>query len=173
MPSSKLCALGAALTFASATAALAAATQVNIADPNAASRAAHVEPGNRLAVQEVPPTSFFHSTFYNVIAGGCQQITTPPYGKALIVRQVRVNITADPGPNANAYIGLYVNAGCDISGIVGRVTPAGLGLNTITFDPGLVIPAGGVLSAGGGSAINAEVIADGYTVASGVAPAAP
>jgi hypothetical protein len=51
------------------------------------------------------------------------------------------------------------------------VTPAGLGLNTITFDPGLVIPAGGVLSAGGGSAINAEVIADGYTVASGVAPA--
>ncbi len=67
-----------------------AATPVNIIDPNATTRAAHVEPDNGLAVQEVPPATYYHRATFE-IANACTLIATPPRGKALIVRQVRLS----------------------------------------------------------------------------------
>lgn len=149
----------------------AAATQVNITDPTATTRGAKVEPGNRLAVQEVAPTTYFHYATIGVPTDGCKTVATTPSGKALIVRQVRTNVF---GTVTNNYFGLYVGAGCPFSGIVSDVEPAVSGQNTVTFDPGVVIPSGSVLSAlnGGPGGMTLNVYVDGYTVATSVAPAA-
>jgi hypothetical protein len=163
MHRSKLCASAAIVVMASATAALGAGNPVNIADPNAATRMAKVEPGNRLAVQDVPPTSYYHSAGLTI--GDCTQIAAAPPGKALIVRQVKLNVF-----NADTPASIYANADCSLAGIVGNTTVPVVGHDTITFDPGLAIPSGGVLSAHNNTANPMNAFVDGYTVASGVAP---
>jgi hypothetical protein len=167
----RLCGFAAIAALASATGAVAAATPVNIADPNATTRAAHVEPGNRLAVQEVAPTSYFHATRAGLTpANGCVVIANAPPGKALILRQARVNTSLIQ--NAGGTAQLYANGTCDNNqGIIGTVTPGGMGISTVGFDPGLAIPTGGAFSAVLYS-INGDVYVDGYTVAASVAPAA-
>ena len=90
---SKLCTFAAVTASLSASAAMAAATQVNIADPKSTNRAARVEIGGRLAVQEVPPATFFHSGAILSSAGACVLLATAPAGKAIGVRQVRVQET--------------------------------------------------------------------------------
>ena len=171
MQSSKLCALGATLTLASATAAMAAATQVNIADPTNVNRRAQVEPGGRLAVQQVEPTSFFHSTTLGFThASGCVLIAAPPSGKALIVHEVRIDAYADPSPGESQNVVMY--AGTDCTGaIIGDVNPPSLGATTVPFDPGLAVPSGSGLSANINGNVAVEVYVDGYSVASSVAPA--
>jgi hypothetical protein len=160
----------AATLFLSTNAALAQAAQVNITDPNKANRAVQVEPGSRLAVQEVPPASYFHSSHLGIsLNGGCVQIAVPPSGKALIIKQVRVNADENPNPGNGSKVYVYANGNC-APGIVGSVTPQGLGLSTITFEPGLAVPSGGFLSAVAAGSLQADVYADGYVVASGVAP---
>jgi hypothetical protein len=167
----KLCAFATIATVAAATAAVAATTQVNIADPTATTRIARVEPGSRLAVQEVEPTSFFHLTTGLGYLQPCTQIAAPPNGKALIVRQVRLDISTNGG-NGAGYVALFANADCALNGLVGRVTPTGdsTGLSTMSFDPGLSVPAGHVLSAQAFNQVFVYTFVDGYTVASQVAP---
>src|SRR4051794_6169647 len=80
-----------------ATPSMAAATQVNIADPTTPSHIAKVEIGNRLAVQEVPPANFFHAGIGVDPASGCNHVASAPTGRALIVRQVRVTVTSSGG----------------------------------------------------------------------------
>jgi hypothetical protein len=164
----RICALAAAAAVLSASAAM-AATPVNIVDPNAASRAAHVEPGNRLAVQEVAPATFFHSGAILSSADACVPLATPPAGKALIVRQVRVNVHDIGAVGGNNTIFVYLGEFCNE--VVGEVSPNAVGLVAITFDPGLVLPAGGTLSATAFGSPRADVNTDGYIVASSVAPA--
>ena len=166
-----LCAFSAIATLTSIGAAMAAATPVNIIDPNATTRAAHVEPGNRLAVQEVPPSSYFHATRAGLTpANGCVVIANAPPGKALVLRQARVNTSLIQ--NAGGTAQLYANGTCDNNqGIIGTVTPGSMGISTVGFDPGLAIPAGGAFSAVLYS-INGDVYVDGYVVAASVAPVA-
>ena len=159
----KLCALAAFVTGVSATAAM-AATQVNIADPANVNRKAHVEIGGRLAVQEVEPTSYFHSAHLGIY--GCTAVAVPLPGKALIVRQVRVHSIT------GGYITLHANADCSYGGIVGEVNLPISGGYTESFDPGITIPAGGTLSAepSDNNNVSGDIYVDGYTVASSVAP---
>jgi hypothetical protein len=166
----KFCAVTALAALASASAAMAQATQVNIADPTA-NRTAKVEPGNRLAVQDVAPTTFFHAARFGLVSSnGCVPIALAPSGKALIVRQVRLDITANPSPGPDS-IRLSTSPDCGAVGTVfGDVNPQTLGQNTVTFDPGLAIPSGGGLYAEAVGSIAAEAFSDGYTVASAVAP---
>src|SRR5690348_5428782 len=84
----KISVLAAALSVTSATAATAAATQVNIADPIAPSRIVRVDPGSRLAVQEVPPSTYFHAFKPVNPASPCAVLAAPPSGKALVVQQL-------------------------------------------------------------------------------------
>ena len=176
MPSSKILVVSAVAISVSASAALAAATEVNIVDPTKASRAAQVEIGNRLAVQEVPPASFYHASYIAVSQGGsCSRIAGAPTGKALIVRQVRINTgsfgnTPGGGPDHTLY--LYANSNCDDLGQVGSVTLSGVGLTTVTFDPGVAVPMGYGFSAQivSTTVIYANAYVDGYAVPANVAP---
>jgi hypothetical protein len=161
----KFCAVAAIVAGASASSALAAATQVNIADPNATTRMAHVEPGNRLAVQEVPPASFYHQATpgINTI---CQQIAAPPSGKALVIRQVRVHSQ----PGVSVYF--YASPVCLPGTMVGEATlPAGASDYIETFDPGISVRSGGgfaaLITATG---MSADAFVDGYTVPSAAVP---
>jgi hypothetical protein len=175
MPLCKILVMSAAALSLSASAGLAASTQVNIVDPSKANRAAQVELGNRLAVQEVPPTSFYHGKAILGEDGTCVRIGGPPGGKALIVRQVRVNTYAfgtPPGGGANNTIYLYANGSCDGTGSVGSVTITGAGLTLVPFDPGVAIPMGYGFSAElvTTGILDAEVSIDGYVVPANVAP---
>ena len=167
MQLSKLGAFTAIAALTSATAAMAQATQVNVTDPTS-SRKAHVEIGGRLAVQEVPPTSYYHRATLGISNGACTQIAAPPTGHALIVRQVRLNDFS----GGSSIVALYANANCNIAGIVGDTAVPGVGHDTITFDPALAIPSGGALSAASGNSDSINAFVDGYTVGSNVAPVA-
>jgi hypothetical protein len=173
MQVSKLCVLAALAAACSANAANAAATQVNITDPNAATRAAHVEPGNRLAVQEVPPTNFYHNSNFGLNAGsGCQQIAIPPAGKALVIQDVRINVYADPSPGLGQFVYLSLGFDCSSASVVGDLDPPTVGQTVVPFGSGLTIPASSALSILVGGSVATEAYVDGYTVPTAVAPTA-
>ena len=167
MPGFKVCAVTAFVTSLSATAAMAAATQVNITDPNTANRGAHVEVGGRLAVQEVEPASFFHSAAVGII--GCTHVAVPVSGKALVVREIRVNSISTSG-----FIAFYADATCTSGDLVAEVDLpiTGHGGYTVTFDPGIAISSGGALSAipSGGGDVSGNIYVDGYSVSASAAP---
>ena len=170
MPLSKLCALGATLTLVSASAAIAQTTQVNVTDPTS-SRKAHVEVGGRLAVQEVPPTSYFHAQVFGAIsASGCVVLATAPSGKALIVSDVRVSVYSVGTTGPGHYVAIYNDADCGMADVFGEVNPGAIGLNVVPFGPGMAIPAGGSVSVRVSGSPAADVYLDGYTVPSSVAP---
>lgn len=165
------CTLAAGATLI-ATAAMAAAGDVNITDPNATTRAAKVDVGNRLAVQQVPPATYFHAANTDVTtANGCVVLATPPAGKALIIREVRVDVWKDPSPGQGQYVGIYANASCTLPD-VSEVNPATIGQTIVPFDPGLAVPSGSGLSVLVGGSVGAAVYVDGYRVDSSVAPEA-
>jgi hypothetical protein len=112
------------------------------------------------------PKDFFHSAV--ILPGGCSTIATPPAGKALIVRQVRIDTYENPTPGTANNVILYVGTGgCDQ--LVGDVNPASIGLDTITFDPGLGIPAGSKLLAYQ-QGVSAEAYTDAYLVKANQVP---
>lgn len=165
---SSVSALAIGATLAAA-AAMAAATQVNVADPNATSRVAKVELGNRLAVQEVSPSTYFHNTTFSIQgSAGCVPILSPPTGKALIIRQVRVDAFVVSSTGNAENVAIFADGTCTSE--VADVNPATVGLYTSTFDPGLVLPNGSAMSVKVGNDIQAEVYVDGYKVDSSVVP---
>jgi hypothetical protein len=167
----KVCAFALMATCVSA-AALAAPTQVNIADPKATTRAARVDMDGRLAVEDVPPGSYFHAGVSLTSASGCFAFAASPPGKALVVREVRVNTTASAG---TGQLVLFDNGSCVSPvgfGLVATVNPPALGLTVVPFNPGLAIGSGGSLSATVTGSIHVDVQADGYTVDSSAVPAA-
>ena len=121
-----------------------AADPVNIQDPIITARVARVDAGNRLAVQEVPPSSFFHTPDVTVSGTTCIVIAAAPTGKALIVRQIRV--VAESVPTTSDTVIFHTSSDC--SGPSWQWTfPVLPGQNIVTFDPGLAIPEGTGLSA--------------------------
>jgi hypothetical protein len=148
------------------TSAFAADNPVNIADPTVAARVARVEPGNRLAVQDVAPSTYFHANNLN-LSGSCTTIATVPSGKALIVRQIRIDVYNDPTPGTGKFVDILAN-GC--VGIVADINPPSIGQYVVNFDPGLALPESAVLSAGVATGIGAEAFVDGYLVAPSTAP---
>ena len=159
MHPAKLCALAAAMALVSATAAYAAATQVNITDPNTQNRAAHVDKGGRLAVQEVPPASFFHQGGFLNGANSCVTFGTAPANKAVVVRQIRIDVT-DIGTSAPRTITFFLGSFCNE--VVGQATPGAVGPLTVTFEPGLVLNPGAAIAASGSP--QAALFVDGYTI---------
>ena len=169
------------------TALAATGTLVNIADPDNASRVARVDPSGGLRVsdgagrltidgytQDAPVRDFWRDS--GTIASGCTTIATPPAGKAIVLRQVTVNVFSAPAGtlDGDEFIPIYAAAGCGGSPIW-DVTPSELGPETVEFDPGVAIPANGALSALDyqGAGLEAEVYATGYTVPSNVVPSSP
>jgi hypothetical protein len=176
--------LGAIAVFVAlgGTAFAAGATVVNIADPTTPANVAHVDKTGRLQVaaqvantvntQLAPPSAYLHTTTFAVTSSrGCLVIATPPAGKAMIVRDARIDVFADPSPGPDEDLLIFGDTTCTSQ--VGDVNPATVGETVLPFDPGLGIKAGSGLSARANGMVEAEVYTDGYAVASGSVPTAP
>jgi hypothetical protein len=160
------CALAALTICASASAAMAAG-QVNIQDPAMAMREARVDAGGRLAVQDVPPSSFFHSP--DVAVGGpyCTKVAAAPVGKILIVRQIRIVAISSRATGQISFF--YSIPKCGSYSFVAADAPFTAGQHILTFDPGVVIPEDSALYALS-DGVDAHLFVDGFAIAPSVAP---
>jgi hypothetical protein len=177
--------LGAVALFVAlgGTAVAAAPTVVNIADPTTPTQMASVDATGHLkvgdgagpltvdgSVQLAAPGAFFHSTTTNLShLSGCVKVATPATGKALIIRDVRINVIADPTPGNGQFVDLHTGPFCNI--LVADVNPATIGETVLPFDPGLAIANGNSLWAEATSSVAAEVYVDGYSVPAAQVPA--
>lgn len=161
------------------TAFAASATVVNIADPTTPAHKAHVNSSGQLQTSgstsvtntvntELAPSSAFLHGENGAQSSACSVVLTPPRGKAMIVRQVRINVFQDPSPGENQVVNIFT--GIDCNSFVGAVNPPAAGETILPFDPGLGIPAKSALSAETGGSVEAEVFADGYSVPSSQVP---
>lgn len=160
--------------------AAAAATVVNIADPTTPANIAHVSSSGRLetagsdsvtntvSTQLAAPSTYLHSEVEE--NAGCHAIAAPPSGKAMIVREVRVDVSQDPSPGVGQFVAIFADSNC--AGLpVADVNPPTIGETTLPFDPGVGIPANSGLSTLISGSIEAELYTDGYSVASSQVPA--
>src|SRR5262245_36370971 len=123
------------------------------------------------AASPTNPGNWFHATRFGIDQGtGCTLVAEPPPGKALVVRQVRVDTYADPTPGPGHAVVIVVGSSC-VTGVVGDVNPATVGQDIMTFDPGLGVPAGSHLLAFVTGALQAEIYTDGYLVPAKQVPA--
>jgi hypothetical protein len=150
----------AALSVAFGTPALAADTgsPVTIVDPKTSANGAHVTSDGELEItggvttQQANPAKFFHqTTLGGFSAGACAPIATPPAGSALIIKQVRINVTAQGQPGATQaaliFVGNSAEGTCAANSQFGQINSPTVGQYVVPFDPGLGIPTGSVLGA--------------------------
>jgi hypothetical protein len=129
--------------------------------------AAQVDTSGRLLTQQSSPANFFHAAAHQIgSASGCINIATAPNGKAIIVRQVRVDTTTNPAPGSSQAILIYVDKKCATD--VGTVNPPGIGLTVVPFDPGVGLRAGMSVQVFG--SIIADIYVDGYLVPASSVP---
>jgi hypothetical protein len=162
--------------------AFAAATVVNIADPTTPAHVARVNASGQLQTsgsttvtntvntELAAPGTFVHSLADLTNQGSCVEVSVPPSGKAMIVRQVRVSVFEDPSPGNGAFVAMYDSAACSPGTEVADASPATIGDTTIPFDPGLGVRANSGLSAFVDGGVGALVYTDGYSVASSQVP---
>jgi hypothetical protein len=156
-------------------AAYAAGALVTIADPITAARARvnagrlEVSVDETVTTRLAAPATTFHN-FNSVGAGPCVILATPPAGTAFIIQQVRVNTYQNPSPGVGQVIILYSSTNCT-GPIRGTVNPPTIGLNSVTFGPGLNIPQGQALSVRIGGSIAAEIYTDGFSLPAALVPA--
>jgi hypothetical protein len=178
---------GAALFVALGGTAMAAASAVNIADPTTPSRIAHVDASGKLEVgdgagaltvngtvttQQAAPGSFVHGAAFGLSSTrGCVKIANAPADKAMIIKEVRVDVFADPSPGIGQTVELFSDPSCAV--LVADVNPPGLGQTVVPFDPGVGIKAGSAMGAIVSGSVQAETYSDGYLVSSSLVPSAP
>jgi hypothetical protein len=175
--------LGAVALFVAlgGTALAATGTVVNIADPTTASHVAKVDANGKLQIgggpvslsgtattQLAAPTAYVHRFGFDN-SSSCTVIAQPPTGKAMIVRDVRIDVYEDPSPGISQLVALYDDTTC--SDLIADVNPPTIGETVLPFDPGVGIPAGSSLSMVTNGSVAAEVYTDGYSVPSNQVPA--
>ena len=99
----------------------------------------------------------------------------PPAGKALIVTSISINYTKTASATGTLeFLLSTVNATCSSTGnTILEDSPTAHGVKNLTFQPGLVVPAGRALCAldSDTNNITADVFVDGYLVPAASAPA--
>jgi hypothetical protein len=142
---------------------------VAIENPTTGVKAA-VDRSRRLVVsdpindQSLVPSNFFHQGVLGTTASfGCRAVGTVPPGKALVARQVRLNISADPSPGAANDVQVFDDPTC--FRFLADVSPPTIGQVVIPLDPGAVTTSGLSIKVGGSIVAEAEV--DGYLVSAG------
>jgi hypothetical protein len=174
--------LGATAVFIAlgGTAFAAGATVVNIADPTNPANVAKVDASGKLQTsgsvtntvntELTAPSAYLHTATFGLNSSqGCVTFATPPSGKAMILREVRIDVFSltATGPAQNVVID--TGARCDGSPVA-DVNPATVGETVLPFDPGLGIKAGSGLSGFVDGTVQAEVYTDGYSVPSAAVP---
>ena len=168
------------------TALAATGSLVNIADPNNAANLARVSSSGSLKVgdgrgpltvdgtvtaQQATPRTYVHAAAFGLDSGvGCHVLATPPNGRALIVREVRLDVLQNT--TSSGEIGIFADTTCQLADLVGDVDLPTIGQTVVPFDPGLGIKAGSAISVKVWPTTSdiAEAFLDGYTVPSSQVP---
>lgn len=93
----------------------------------------------------------------------CVAILTPPVGRAVVVRSIHINVYQNTTPGFGNNVLLYIGTGC-VGGFLEAVNPATIGMVDLSYEPGVIIPAGSSLFANRQNNVAAEVLAIGYSV---------
>jgi hypothetical protein len=139
---------------------------------------ANVTAAHQLLTTTVAPKAYVNTQSFDVSGTGpVVALATAPSGFALIVTTIHLDTFTDPAPGAGQFIEFQVTTGGCPGNQVGSydelVTPGAIGETDIPFTPGLAVPAGDILCAGGVGSIQTEVSITGYTVPSSEVPAGP
>jgi hypothetical protein len=144
---------------------------IAIQDPISGNKAA-VDAGRHLLVSDqlqapaANPGNFFH--FHTGLAPACVAIASPPPGKAMVLKTLVVDTLSAPAAGSIDFASFSIGTECGSP--VEDVNPPGVGVTTINYEPGLVIPAGQFLF-GYANQIAAEASGTGYLVPAAWAPA--
>jgi hypothetical protein len=149
--------------------AVAAYTNVAIQDP-VTGKKSYVDKGRRLWVYN-PITGADEVVsqfvrFRGLFGSACYPITTPPPGKGLVITSAHISSNGSEASYAVLYTG---SSPCESP--VGVAYFVGPGTTPLSFEPGVVVPAGHSLWAYTGPPTGAEVFGTGYLVPAAWAPA--
>ncbi len=112
---------------------------------------ADVSTASQLLTAPATPANYFANTDVAINSGTFKEVATPPTNDGLVVTSVNLSVYSDPSPGTT-YVELIV-AGEPSCGFVGEssfehgVYPTTVGSSQLTFDPGIVVPAGDALCA--------------------------
>ena len=99
---------------------------------------------------------------------GCRPVIVAPSNRALIVTDVHIDTYSLSAPSQNRWVQLTTRSNC--TQVVEYHNPTAIGTQTLSFGPGLAIPAGAGLYAQAASEVGAEVYGFGYLVPAGAVP---
>jgi hypothetical protein len=132
----------------------------------------------QLQVADAAPSNLYSSPLAAVSgAAGTppEVVVAGPLSNGLIINEITLSVIADPNPGMNDYVQVYTATASPTCLPDFRydnlVTPATLGLTSISIPSGLAIPAGDELCAAGGGSVEAWVEATGYEVPATAIPA--
>src|SRR4051794_26396273 len=148
-----------------------AASNVAITD-TATGKTAAVNSTRRLYVtdslldQGVTPASFVHGSRSGSAGSGCQTLAAPPSGKALVAREVKVDVYQNPSPGNGQFVEIFAGTTCSTP--IEDVNAPSIGHFIVPFDPGFATTSGISFQVGG--SVAAELYFDGYLVPAGQVP---
>lgn len=123
-----------------------------------------------LTTQVAPPSTFVATTQTSITSISCRPVVLAPSSRGLVITSVRVNVFANPSPGAGNGVYFYLGDPQCRSEKIATVNPATLGVQQLSFAPGLPVAKGDGLYAQAGGAVDADVFVSGYTVSGGSVP---
>jgi len=162
-------AVGIAVGLVVAPVSVGAATATAVKIVNSSGRVAAVTKTNQLRTVEAAPDNYVRNGAGGFIsADGCQKIIEPPAGKAMVLKQVNIDVFSNSTPGSSHSAALYVGTGC-VSQFA-RVTPAGIGLEHFPFDPGVAVPSGHAVWVRAFGSVAVATHSFGYSIPAAAAP---
>jgi hypothetical protein len=160
----------AALLLVPTTAVAVTATQTIIRGGTAGGEAS-VTAAHQLLSTTINPAAYVNTPSQEVDGNGSiVSVAVAPSGAALIVTTIHLGTFTDPTPGSGNFIQLVITTGGCPGGQVGSfnlfVHPGAIGETDIPLTPGVAVPAGDILCAGGVGSVQADLSATGYTVPS-------
>jgi hypothetical protein len=151
-------------------ATIAATSLVQIQGPSGT--VAAVDMAHQLLVGPAAFVDYFDTASAGPLHGDgsptCEMLV-PAQSKALIVRQVQIDVAAD-SPGQGNFVALFSSTACS-SGYIRVVHTAGAGPITVAFDPGYRIPAGsGIAAKVFGASLTVNISVSGYRVPAAAVP---
>jgi hypothetical protein len=142
-------------------------TNVAVQDPTNGRKAA-IDVQRQLLVKDTRGAAdLLHGTyvrFWATAPATCTKIATPPAGKSLVIKSLISNTFNNPAPGLGKAIYFYVGTNC--TDVIGSINPGGIGIDSLSFEPGLVVPSGQSLWALRSADIASEVFGTGYSIPS-------
>jgi hypothetical protein len=158
--------------------------RVNIVDPVTATNKAKVDANGKLSVgdgsgplmvdgsvtaTQTSPTAFLHFDAFGLDGSrGCFNFAAPPAGKAMVLKEIEVDVFADPSPGDAQTVEVFNGPNC--TNLIADVNPPGIGVTDLPFDPGVGVAAGSELSVLASGSVQAEAYAFGYAVSASAVP---